>query len=119
MVKDDKGRAVAQGPAAQRAVESLLARAPAGTSRTRVEREVATQAKRLQSAEAQDRQWAARAGAQSVLRTAHNVLHREYSRAKAKAELAQAREVQQIEEQGKEAVEEGRPRKRRDHGLER
>lgn len=116
--KDDRGRLTAQGSTARQAVDSLLARAPAGTSRTRVEREVATQAKRLQSAEAQDRQWAARAGAQGVLRTAHNVLHREYARSQAKAELAQAKEVQRIEEQGREAVQEGRSR-RRDHGLER
>lgn len=119
--KDDRGRPVAQGPAAQQAVDSLLARAPAGTSRPKVEREVAIQARRLQGAEAQDRQWAARGAAQSVLHAAHSTLHREYAKSQAKAELAQAREVARIEEQAKESVaEEGRPRKRRrDHGLER
>ncbi len=118
--KDDRGRPVAQGPAAQQTVDSLMARAPQGTSRSKVKREVGIQARRLQGAEAQDRQWAARAGAQGVLHAAHSTLHREYQRAQAKAELAQAKEVQRIEEQGKEALEEGRPRKRgHDHGMDR
>ena len=117
--KDDRGRLVAQGAVAHQAVDTLMARAPQGTSRTRVEREVATQARRLQGAEAQDRQWAARGAAQSVLHAAHSTVHREYAKSQAKAELAQAREVQRIEEQAKESVVEGRPRRRRDHGLER
>ena len=114
--KDEKGRPVAQGLAVQQAVDAIMARAPAGTRRQRVEREVGVQARRLQCDEARDRQWAARGAAQRVLGAAHSTLHREYARSQAKAELAQARETAKIEEQGQEAAAGERPRRQ---GMER
>lgn len=120
--RDDQGAPTAEAVVAAKEAAALLrqgAQTTTDKARERVGREVVHQAHRVQQGEAQDRKWAARGAAQGVLNAAHRTLDREYQRAQAKAELAQAREVARIEEQAKEAVAEGRPRRRRDHGMER
>ena len=119
--RDDHGQPTAEASAAQKGAIGVLrqgAQTAVDRSREKVGREVVNQAKRLQQTEVTDRRWAARGAAQGVMNAAHRTLDREYRRSQAKAELAQARAVERIEEQGREAVQEGRPR-RPDQGLER